>query len=73
VCGQKQQGDCVTTKAQEKSIPIVEEFLDVFSKDLPGLLPDRSLEFPIDVISGTALISKAPYRVAHVELAKLKK
>ena len=60
----KQQGDYATTEAQEKSIPVVEEFLDVFPEDL---------EFSIEVISGAATISKAPYRMAPVELAKLKK
>ena len=53
--------------------PVVEEFLDVFPEDLPGLPPDRVLEFSIDVIPGTAPISKAPYRMAPVELAELKK
>ena len=37
--------------------PVVEECLDVFLEDLPELLPDRVLEFPIDVIPGTTLIS----------------
>ena len=48
-------------------MPVVEEFLDVFPEDLPGLLPDRVLEFSIDVlefsidvISDMTLISKAP-------------
>jgi len=70
---QKQQGDYATAEAQEKPIPVMEEFLDVFPKDLPGLPPDRNLEFTIEVIPGTAPISKAPYRMTPVELAKLKK
>ena len=52
---------------------MVEEFLDVFSEDLPGLPPDRVFEFSIDVISGTAPISKAPYQMAPMELAGWKK
>ena len=51
---------------------MVEEFLDVFLEDLPGVPPDRNLEFAIEVILGTAPISKAPYRMALVELAELK-
>jgi len=51
----------------------VQEYLDVFPDDLPGLPPNRNLEFAIDVIPGTAPISKAPYRMAPVELAELKK
>ena len=38
-------------------IPVVFEFPDVFPEDLPGLPPDRDIEFKIDLISGTAPIS----------------
>jgi len=51
----------------------VEEFLDVFPEDLPGLPPDRNLEFAIEVIPGAAPISKTSYRMAPGELAELKK
>ena len=51
----------------------MKEFLDVFPEDLPGLPPDRDVEFAIEVIPNTAPISKAPYRMASVELAELKK
>ena len=44
-----------------------------FSEDLPGLPPDRNLEFAIEVILGTAPIAKAQYRMAPMELAELKK
>ena len=30
------------------SIPVVGEFLDVFPEDLPGLPPDREVEFSIE-------------------------
>jgi len=53
--------------------PVVEEFLDIFPEGLPGLPPDRVLEFSIDVILGTTSIFKAPYRMAPVEIAELKK
>jgi len=72
-CRQKQQGDYATAEIQEKLIPVMEEFLDMFLEDLPGLPPDRNLEFAIEVIPGTAPISKAPYRMAPVDLAELKK
>ena len=48
------------------------EFPDVFPEDLPGLPPDRETEFSIDILSDTAPISKAPYRMAPVELRELK-
>ena len=48
------------------------EFGDVFPKDLPGLPPDREIEFSIDMILGTAPISQVPYRMAPTELKELK-
>jgi len=55
-----------------ETIPVINEFTDVFPKDLPGLLPDRDVEFSIDVLSGTAPISKALYRMAPAEMKNLK-
>ena len=55
------------------SIPVVCEFLDVFPKDLPGLPPDREVEFSIKQEPGTAPISQRPYHMAPKELAKMKK
>jgi len=54
-------------------IPVVCEFPDVFPKDLAGLPPDRDIEFEIDLIPGTAPISRRPYRMPPNELAELKK
>jgi len=54
-------------------ILVVCEFLDVFPEDLPGLPPDRDIEFKIDLIPGTAPISRRPYRMPPNELAELKK
>ena len=34
-------------------IPIVKDFPDVFPKELPGLPPNREIEFCIDVPPGT--------------------
>ncbi|XP_047259833.1 uncharacterized protein LOC124892639, partial [Capsicum annuum] len=63
------------TRAEEVSInnvPIVREFIDVFPDDLLELLPMREIEFNIDLVSGTQLISILPYRMAPAELRKLK-
>jgi hypothetical protein len=54
-------------------IPVVCEFLDVFPDELPGLPPDRDVEFGIELIPGTAPISRRPYRMSPDELAELKK
>ncbi|XP_075473958.1 uncharacterized protein LOC142505018 [Primulina tabacum] len=53
-------------------IEIVREYSDVFADDVPGLPPDREVEFVIDVVLGTAPISKAPYRMAPTEMKELK-
>ena len=54
-------------------IPVVFEFPNVFREDLPGLPPDRDIEFEIDLILGTAPISRRPYRMPPNELVELKK
>jgi hypothetical protein len=48
---------------QVKDIPIVCEYPDVFPDDLPGMPPDRDIEFIIELQPGTAPISKRPYRM----------
>jgi len=55
-----------------EDIPVVCEFADVFPDDLPGLPPDRDIEFVIELQPGTAPISKRPYRMPPKELAELK-
>lgn len=47
------------------------EFIDVFSDDLPGLSPDKEIEFYIDLVSGTKPILMAPYKIVPGELKKL--
>ncbi|XP_074271181.1 uncharacterized protein LOC141595107 [Silene latifolia] len=44
-----------------KDVPIVCEFPDVFSDELPGIPPERDVEFSIDLVPGTGPIAKAPY------------
>jgi hypothetical protein len=55
-----------------KDIPAVYEYPDVFPDDLPGMPPDRDIEFIIELQPGTAPISKRPYRMPPNELAELK-
>ena len=38
---------------------------------MPGLPPDREIEFESELLSGTIPISKAPYRMAPAELKEL--
>jgi hypothetical protein len=55
-----------------EDIPVVCEFADVFPDDLPGLPPERDIEFVIELQPGTTPISKRPYRMPPNELAELK-
>ena len=36
-----------------EDIPVVREFPDVFPDDLPGLPPDREIDFQIELAPGT--------------------
>ncbi|XP_073061811.1 uncharacterized protein [Primulina eburnea] len=53
-------------------IPIVSEFSDVFSDEIPGFPPVREIDFNVELMSGTQPISRAPYRMAPIELKELK-
>jgi hypothetical protein len=55
------------------NIRVVRDFPDVFPEELPGMPPDREVEFIIDLLPGTAPISKRPYRMSVEELKELKK
>jgi hypothetical protein len=52
---------------------VVQEYPDVFSEELPGMPPDRDIEFVIELLPGTPPISKRPCRMPVNELAELKK
>ncbi|XP_071921742.1 uncharacterized protein [Coffea arabica] len=55
-----------------EDVPVVQEFSDVFPEELKTLPPEREVEFKIDLMPGTAPISKTPYRMAPAELKELK-
>ncbi|KAH0773846.1 hypothetical protein KY290_010983 [Solanum tuberosum] len=55
-----------------QSIPVVNKFLDVFPNELPGIPPEQEIDFAIDMLPGTQLISIPPYRMASAELKELK-
>ena len=46
-----------------EDIKVVCEYPDVFPEDLPGMPPDRDIEFSIDLLPGTTPISQRPYRI----------
>jgi hypothetical protein len=69
----KTSGQVFEAIVQEiQDIPVVCEFPDVFPEDLPGLPPERDVEFVIELKPGTAPISRRSYRMPPNELAELK-
>jgi hypothetical protein len=56
-----------------EDIRVLREYPDVFLEELPGMPPDRDIEFVIELLPGTPPISKRPYRMPVNELAELKK
>jgi hypothetical protein len=56
-----------------RHIRVVREFLDVFLEELPGMPPDREVEFVIDLFPRTTPISKRPYRMSVEELKEFRK
>jgi hypothetical protein len=58
--------------ASTMDVKTVSEFLDVFPKELPGMPPDREIEFVIELVPDTAPIFKRPYRMAPNQLVELK-
>jgi hypothetical protein len=57
--------------SQGSEVPVVSEFPYVFPKELPGMPPDRDIEFVIELIPGTTPIYKSPYRIVTPELIEL--
>ncbi|KAB2635965.1 S ribonuclease [Pyrus ussuriensis x Pyrus communis] len=55
-----------------EDVRVVRHFPDVFPEDLPGLPPDRDVEFTIELLPGTNPIFLTPYRMAPAELRELK-
>jgi hypothetical protein len=53
--------------SQGSEVPVVNEIPDVFLEELPGMLPDRDIEFVIELKAGTTPIYKTPYRMATLE------
>jgi hypothetical protein len=68
--------ETMVNQLEEKSlehIRIVCEYPDVFPEELPGMPPDRDIEFSIELLPKTAPISKRAYRMDVKDLIELKK
>ncbi|GKA13319.1 putative reverse transcriptase domain-containing protein [Tanacetum coccineum] len=61
-------------RSKEKRLeymPVIHVFPDVFPEEFPGLPPARQVEFRIDLVPGTAPVTRAPYRLAPFEMKEL--
>ncbi|KAJ9562943.1 hypothetical protein OSB04_008103 [Centaurea solstitialis] len=64
----------IDTKLEKKGVAdvdVVQEFPDVFPEDLPGLPPERQVEFHTDLTPGAAPIARAPYCLAPTEMKEM--
>ena len=55
-----------------ENIPVIREFPDVCPEELLGVPPKREMDLSIEVVQGKTPISRAPYRMAPIELKELK-
>nr|GEV36906.1 hypothetical protein [Tanacetum cinerariifolium] len=57
----------------EEDVLVIQDFLEVFPEELPGLPPPRQVEFRIDLIPGAAPVARTPYRLAPSKMKELSK
>ena len=55
-----------------ENILTIREFPDVFPEELLEVPPEREVNLSIEVVQGTTPISRAPYRMAPIEMKELK-
>ncbi|GKA95599.1 putative reverse transcriptase domain-containing protein [Tanacetum coccineum] len=70
--------DVLVKKKEDKSkekqledVSIIQNFLEVFPEDLPGLPPARQVKFQIDLVLGVAPVAQAPYLLAPSKMQEL--
>ncbi|XP_073019315.1 uncharacterized protein [Primulina eburnea] len=64
---------CISDGAsQAEDVDVVNEFSSVFSDNVSGIPLDREVDFSTELMPWTVPISKAPYRLALVEMKELK-
>eukprot|EP00253_Pinus_taeda_P009960 PITA_09960 len=52
--------------------PVLQQFQDVFPKDITEFPPHKEVEFYIELVLGSAPTSKTPYKMSTPELVELK-
>jgi hypothetical protein len=61
-----------TTTQNLEDVPVAHEFPDVFPDDLPGMPPDRDVEFTIKLQPNIAPISRRSHKMTPKKLVELK-
>ncbi|XP_025692800.1 uncharacterized protein [Arachis hypogaea] len=64
--------DALGDERELDQIPVVRDFFEVFSEDIPEFPPQRKIEFAINLVLGGGSVLIVPYRTAPIELAELK-
>ena len=64
--------DTVKARPSVFDIPTVSDFPNVFPEELPGLPPQKEIEFDINVVPSATSTSITLYRMASIELKELK-
>ena len=67
----RSQVNALTGVVQEEVL-VVKDYPDVFPEELPGMPPDRDIDFLIELLLGTGPISKRPYRMPAKDLVEIK-
>jgi ABC-type siderophore export system fused ATPase/permease subunit len=55
-----------------EDLHVIREYPDAFPDELPGMPPERAIEFKIELQPGIAPVAKAPYKMSPVEMKELK-
>jgi hypothetical protein len=55
-----------------EDIHVIQDYPDVFPDELPGMPPERVIEFKIELQPSTAPVAKARYKMSLVEMKELK-
>nr|GFA49847.1 putative reverse transcriptase domain-containing protein [Tanacetum cinerariifolium] len=58
-------------KKKDEDVPVIQDFPEVFPKELHGLSPPRQVEFHIDLIPGVAPVARALYRLTPSKMKEL--
>jgi hypothetical protein len=59
-------------KPSPEDHPILREYTDVFSEEVPGLPLRRDIDLSIELTPGVVPVSRTPYRMSTPELVELK-